>query len=628
MAHRLLRHSTSRFSSPAPLGEKEPAPAPAEEPTAQNGQRTNLDVWLEPPVRALVPSFEDTRGLERVGVLENMQPLGTAPTQRLLQKLKLNYVRPSPRATPAQAAEEVLTPATEPAEKMELATPMEEAMPEQQTEQIPDIPPNHHPLPDTILVSSPPRGRPPGRVYTEVQPPEGLSLSPVTYGFAPAQHASPRPLSIQQQLRQDRLRTHVGRAIQEAQQKNTPNLVNGLARLREDAQFDYDLWNVVEAMMNNSPSPDQFKVFKRYIKSGAKKHRRQSQMSASPYQPSPQKFHELTSPSRRERSPKLSHTHGIPPRLPPQPSNSWHNQHVPEQSNASAYSFEELPVSPSIVPPHLGMAEPNRKQSRHLVTTSPHKRKQSRSGSTSSLSSIPSDLDENLPPPDESTLWDEPGEGPAGSGRFDSAGQRQATSWVATGSRLRSAATATNHLSQPTLDQPQLQVAPASPANSSQRFKKAREEVEFDLDELSRRKRHYLEDSFHDYNTIPRPESDERESVHGHPERPVPNDNPPPPVIHPNRLTVPQDTSTSLQAGNQVLSDTLPVNGTSRKRAHDEIDADELDLSSPDSYSPGPPLVPPPPSGVARAASRAPTPRAVKAQPAQKTRKSARVMVS
>ncbi|KAJ9614118.1 hypothetical protein H2200_002254 [Cladophialophora chaetospira] len=623
MATRSLRHRSSRYSSPATFGEKEPAPKPTEDSPTKNGQQTSLDAWVEPPVRPPAPSFEDSRGLERVGVLENMQPLGTVPSQRLLQKLKLTYARPSPRATPAQTTEEVVTPVTEPAEKMDLASPMEEPAAEQQPDTYPEIPQNQQPPPDTILIASPPRGRPPGRHSMDMTLPLGMSPAPVTYPLAPPQHASPKPLSIQQQLRQDRLRTQVERAIQEAQQRNTPDLVNGLQRIREDAQFNYDLWNVVEAVMSNSPSPEHFKTFKRYIKSGVKRHRRESEISASPYQPSPQRLHDLASPDPRDRSSKTGHVYG-PPSGYPDHSHPRINLYFNRPPVAPTYGSEESPVSPSTVPPYLGVPDLSARNSRQTTTISPHKRKRYGSlSSSSSLSSVPSVVDMSTPPP-----WLDNRHGPAGSGPTGSAGQRQDSDRMTAGSRLRSAAGATNQLPQPVSEPPQPQGAPVPKTNANKRLKKGREDAEFDIEELSRRKRNYLDDSFHDYNTIPRPESSEREPVHGHPERPVPNDDPPPPVIHPNRLTVSQSTFTSAANGQAERAEDS-INESSRKRAYDEIEADDLDLSSPTSSSGGPFLVPPPPPGVAKAASRAATPRSTRLQPAQqKTRKSARVMVS
>ena len=623
MATRSLRQRSSRYSSPATFGEKEAAPKPVEEPPPRNGHQSSLDAWIEPAVRAPAPSFEDSRGLERVGVLENMQPLGTAPTQRLLQKLKLNYARPSPRATPAQAVEEDVTPATEAAEKMELASPMDGVA--EQLEIYPDIPPTSQLPPDTVLISSPPRGRPPRREFGEMPFGEGVLPSPVTYPLAPPMHASPRPLSIQQQIRRDRLRSHVDRAILEAHRDNKPDLANGLARMRDDAEMNPELWNVVEAVVNKSPDPGQFKVFKRYIKYGVKQYRSQSQMtSASPYQPSPQVFNDLTSPSHRERSPRPSYPHIPAPSYPEEPRRRLNLYFNPPQATGD-YGLEETPISPSTVLAPAPVPPPSRTTSRQGTTISPHKRK--RSGSVSSLSSLSStpsiveELRHDLPP-----AWIDFGEVPVSSGRSRSAGQRQAANRGPAGNRLRSAASVTNHLSHPTFTQPE--VATSFKANASKRLKKTRDDPDFDIDELSRRKRHYLDDSFHDYNTIPRPESDERDLVHGHPERPVMTENPPPPVVHPNRLVVPRDSLSSPLSSIAPVENNNVANGTSRRRAYDEIDPDELEVTTNESLSPVPLLVPPPPAAVVIAASRGATPRASRFQPAQKTRKSARVMVS
>ncbi|KAI4221738.1 MAG: hypothetical protein L6R36_006674, partial [Xanthoria steineri] len=75
----------------------------------------SLTEWQEPPIRPPAPSFEDYKGLERQGVLEYMQPLGTLPTQRV--KLRTKPFDSSKRPThskngePAAAgSEEMSTP--------------------------------------------------------------------------------------------------------------------------------------------------------------------------------------------------------------------------------------------------------------------------------------------------------------------------------------------------------------------------------------------------------------------------------------------------------------------------------------------------------------------------------------
>jgi hypothetical protein len=78
-----------------------------------------------------------------------------------------------------------------------------------------------------------------------------------------------------------------------------------------------------------------------------------------------------------------------------------------------------------------------------------------------------------------------------------------------------------------------------------------------------------------------------------------------------------------------AANDTILVNGARRKRAYDDIYADDVDASTSESQSPGPLLVPPPPQGAANATSQGATPRASRCPPPTKgIRKSARVMVS
>ncbi|OAP61823.1 hypothetical protein AYL99_04026 [Fonsecaea erecta] len=625
MATRSLRHRSSRYSSPATFGDKEAAAKPIEEVSTRHGQQTSLDKWIEPAVRPAVPSFEDTKGLERVGVLENMQPLGTAPSQRMLQKLKLNYVRPSPRPAPAPV-EDVVTPVAE-LEKADSASPLEEDVPvttatteAEQPEGLPDNPSNLQRSFDPMVISSPPRGRPPRRDVAEMPQAATVSPSPATLSFTPTTQASPKPLSIQQQLRQDRIRIHVDRAMLEAHNKNTPDLVRGLQTIRDDAQVNPDLWNLLEALINGSPTFEQFKVFKRYIKSGVKQHRRESQMSGSPYQPSPM-FNDFASPEHRERSPKPNHSDANGPLFSEErPHKISLSFNFPRA--AATYGSEEAPVSPSRIARSVEVAEPGRRSSHRASHSSPYKRK--RTGSVSTISSLSSAPSDEVQPP-----WEPPGgDHGRGGGGSRSAGQRQSANRMAAGNRLRSAAGATALPSQAVPKQSYPEVATSSKTTSNKKTKKSREDTEFDIDEFSRRKRAYLEDSFHDYNTIPRPESHERDAVHGHPVKPVSStDNPPPPVIHPNRLVVPTATLTS-PTNAQAPPDNTLVNGTGRKRRYDEVDADDLDDSTADSSSPGPLLVPPPPPGVANAHPRGATPRSTRLHPAPKTRKSARVMVS
>lgn len=130
---RTLRNRSSRFSSPATFtAVNQESPAPVHEDnkhqrSTENGvdrqpqSQAQQGPWIEPVVRNGVPSFEDTKGLERVGVLEHMQPLGALPNPKLLQRLKVNlgsrisFGNASARATPIYS-EGVASPASQPTE--------------------------------------------------------------------------------------------------------------------------------------------------------------------------------------------------------------------------------------------------------------------------------------------------------------------------------------------------------------------------------------------------------------------------------------------------------------------------------------------------------------------------------
>lgn len=61
-------------------------------PKQENGEDVAAG-WNEPELHARVPSFMDHRGLDRVGVLEHMMPLGTMPTAKVKARAKQDPLR-------------------------------------------------------------------------------------------------------------------------------------------------------------------------------------------------------------------------------------------------------------------------------------------------------------------------------------------------------------------------------------------------------------------------------------------------------------------------------------------------------------------------------------------------------
>ncbi|KAL9006238.1 MAG: hypothetical protein Q9188_001010 [Gyalolechia gomerana] len=107
---------SSRLSTPLSAPPKDTVSVKNEGALTRPGA-SSVPVWQEPPLRPPAPSFEDYKGLERQGVLEYMQPLGTAPSQRVKQRLKAHdppkratHVRNGDRAAPRASTDDMTTP--------------------------------------------------------------------------------------------------------------------------------------------------------------------------------------------------------------------------------------------------------------------------------------------------------------------------------------------------------------------------------------------------------------------------------------------------------------------------------------------------------------------------------------
>jgi len=103
MAHRPPRKPT-RLSSPFIIPQPNGLHTAALEPEKEQGISSNM-TWQEPRLRAPVPSFMDYRGLERVGVLEQMQALGSMPPAKMKAKARQE---PSRRAAQARGLDSLV----------------------------------------------------------------------------------------------------------------------------------------------------------------------------------------------------------------------------------------------------------------------------------------------------------------------------------------------------------------------------------------------------------------------------------------------------------------------------------------------------------------------------------------
>jgi hypothetical protein len=542
-----------------------------------------------------------------------MEPLGRLPTQKLLQKLKLSAPKPSPRATPGNG-EEATTPTTE-IEGTDTTPP---ARPSRRSESV---------RADEREIGQ-------HSVVVKQGPDEDESKAAGAVPPSPARQTVTRPsVSMGQSpsanpprthMPVEHIKSHVEAAIDEANRKNSPELVPGLRRICEDADADPSLWTVLDAVLQKSPSRKQFRIFRRYLKSGLAQHSASPTSNVGP--PSSLSMNNSTAVSTPTRS--------FPP--PYSFSNSASRSSLHLRSPVTAplpfhpQRTQSQPASPSMSPTGPGLAAATANgtfdgNTRDLPSESAedsgaHPARSRSVSSSSSLSSAKSLDAETFAPTIEGD-----GEGqPNGSKAAKSAGQRQATIRVAAAAGHNNTKTRTALSSIPKGPYADFNSVNKSTTN---RFKKLKIDPEVNQEEIQRQKEELLQQSIHDYDQHPRYDSSERTVV-------APRDNessvssilnPPPPVIHPHHVH-PASALPSSPIGPDAPSEHLLRNGTSRKRSRNEHEDDEDAAGTPASSSPPPFLAPPPPG--ATASSRASTPRFAKLPPAKKIKKSARVMHS
>jgi hypothetical protein len=638
---------SSRFSSPAttvPRTEREVASSVNDVQKAKEVPKTFLDQWVEPPLRAPAPSFEDHRGLERVGVLEHFQPLGQLPTPKLLQKLKLAPPRTG-RATPVQN-EEVSTPTTG-IEEMSTASPAEEAprgqSADENTTMADFVPPvrmreekdtdYHPPMPSPRAIPRP-----------KMPPQNNVSIPPTPLpsgGYLFHGHYHP-----------ETIRQHVEGAVRIAELRG-PELAPGLIKLRADSELDPALWAVLDGIMNKSPTKEQWKVYCRYVRAGKKEYySRHSTPSAratslalatnnqqfTPTQhttsainyPAPAQL-PASAPTLSQQSlqrPAMSHLLSTmpvqarssipsPPRLPPTQESANHQRQMLPSPTVTVTPVAEPPIltSPqqaadkaSLVASSENTQSMNFQEGLQSLERTSQKRSRSVS-SSSSLSSAKSLDAETFAPAINEEVQINGTKAAAKSG----SDQRQAAAHKAGGNKSRA---------------PKIGLFSIFPNTNKTNARKPAE-CEHDELELSRqRQRLQQNQSFHeDYSSrFHTGQSSERAELSAVPSRLIRPYSTPiqTPVIHPHNVTSFRGTSSSP-------ADTLPPadlnlrNGTSKKRSRDDTELDDEELQTPRS-SPGPLLFPPPPG--AASISRSATPRGTRLPPSKKVKKSARVMVS
>ncbi|KAL8855036.1 MAG: hypothetical protein Q9221_000233 [Calogaya cf. arnoldii] len=226
----------------------------------------SLTEFQEPPVRPPAPSFEDYKGLERQGVLEYMQPLGQAPSQRV--KLRTKPFDTSKRPTHAKNGEPTAAASEEMSTPDPVPPPPSRCSESRKTE-------------DRTSRLSASRVKEEDSEYT----PTGVPLvTPSKAGSSYSSHQE-TPSSLVT-ARTAKLADVVKNAVKQADGKGDPVLGQALNRLYKRSFHDPLLLDVIEAVLSRKPSEIQNKDFKKYLRGTSKEIRKESGMP-EPFSPTP-----------------------------------------------------------------------------------------------------------------------------------------------------------------------------------------------------------------------------------------------------------------------------------------------------------------------------------------------------
>ncbi|KAL8914504.1 MAG: hypothetical protein Q9171_000857 [Xanthocarpia ochracea] len=218
----------------------------------------SLTEWQEPPLRAPAPSYQDYKGLEKQGVLEFMQPLGTLPSHRVKLRTKQfdNSKRPNyaKNGDPTAAgSEDTSTPDPAPPPPSRLS---ESRKTEDRTTRV-----------------SVSRVKEEDSEYT----PNGVSL--VTPSKAVSSYSSQQGTpSSHLSVRNAKLKEVVAHAMKRADERGDPLVGQALNRLYEQSFYDPLLLDLIDAVLSQRPTESQSKDFRKYLKGARKEIQRESGM--------------------------------------------------------------------------------------------------------------------------------------------------------------------------------------------------------------------------------------------------------------------------------------------------------------------------------------------------------------
>lgn len=210
-----------------------------------------LTEWEEPPTRTPAPSFEDYKGLERHGVLEHMQPLGTPPSHKV--KLRLKAHDPPKRLahlsfpeTAVSMREETGTPDPLP------RTTSRRSESRKVEERLSKSSVANHQEEDSALI---PNGT------SNTHPAKGTFVHGTPYVGTTSSRTIASPA---------KLKEVVDAAVRNSHETGNPNLGLIIRRLHEESSHNSNLADLLDAVLSQNPTTQQSLEFQDAISAARK----------------------------------------------------------------------------------------------------------------------------------------------------------------------------------------------------------------------------------------------------------------------------------------------------------------------------------------------------------------------
>ncbi|KAF2134660.1 hypothetical protein P153DRAFT_371991 [Dothidotthia symphoricarpi CBS 119687] len=365
------RTSTTPYASPT---------ATPGEPAREKSQRSIME-WAEPTPQLLAPSFEE-HGFARHGVLETMAPLGVPPSSKVKQRARA-MGDPAARRSflgkgiTAMGEEAGSTPEVTPAPELERddsERPDEDELPPDFVLHDEDEDDDYVPAKSKKKVQvskTPVRGKTPGDSKTPVKaksPAKNGTSKAASVPPSPAVEASQQPYSVKEDAQ--RMTAAVNDAVIRANMDNKHHVGLALLQMFQQSKSDASLAVIMEAVIHQKFTEEQWNTFRICIKGIRKQLRNRDKLQRAREDRDGQQSTGIYGASSVSQQPSVRASS----ELAPDDSASAAGDQYPALQSSIERAFAPAPLHPLSTAPALPMIDSSAESTPRMPSKSPRKR--------------------------------------------------------------------------------------------------------------------------------------------------------------------------------------------------------------------------------------------------------------